>query len=213
VGEDRVLLIDSGATPNGGASLATEVREITVLPVIAAHSHGHGDHRSGDAALQSSAGFTVVGTGPEAVQDFFEFVDWPLNPVVLELGNRRIELLPIPGHHDDDLAFYDPRSKFVVTGDTLYPGRLYIEDWSAYRASISRLLRWVEAKDVVHVMGTHIEMSNTPNVDYPIGTTYQPEELVLPLSVLDITKLEAKTTLMETAARTYLGNFIIWPDD
>ena len=213
VGAERALLIDSGATVGGGSSLVTQIREITNLPVIAAHSHGHGDHRSGDASLQSSVGFTVVGTGPDAVQGFFKFADWPLNPVTLELGNRSIALLPIPGHHNDDLAFYDSRSKFVVTGDTLYPGRLYIGDWSAYRASISRLMRWVEAKEVAYVMGTHIEMSSTPNVDYPIGTTYQPDELALPLSVSDIAKLEAKTTLMETPTRTYLGNFIIWPKD
>lgn len=213
VGAERALLIDSGATVGGGSSLVTEIRKITNLPVIAAHSHGHGDHRSGDASLQSSLGFTVVGTGPDAVQDFFKFADWPLNPVTLELGNRSIALLPIPGHHNDDLAFYDSRSKFVVTGDTLYPGRLYIGDWSAYRASISRLMRWVEAKEVAYVMGTHIEMSSTPNVDYPIGTTYQPDELALPLSVSDLAKLEAKTTLMATPTRSYLGNFIIWPKD
>lgn len=191
----------------------TAIREITDLPVIAAHSHGHGDHLSGDASLQSSPGFSVVSTGPEAVQEFFKFVDWPLNPVRLELGNRSIELLPIPGHHTDDLAFYDSRSKFVVTGDTLYPGRLYIGDWSAYRASIARLMRWVETKEVAYVMGTHIEMSSTPNVDYPIGTTYQPDEIPLPLAVSDIAKLQARTALMETPTRTYLGNFIIWPKD
>ena len=74
-------------------------------------------------------------------------------------------------------------------------------------------MRWVEVKDVAYVMGTHIEMSSAPDIDYPIGTTYQPDELALPLSVSDVARLEAKTTLMETPSRTYLGNFIIWPKD
>ncbi len=163
------------------------------------------------AAVQSAAGSSVVGTGPEAVQEFFAFTDWPANPVSLELGDRRIELLPIPGHHNDDLAFYDSASKLMVTGDTLYPGRLYITDWSAYRSSISRLMRWAGTRDISYVMGTHIEMSSTPDVDYPIGTTYQPDELALPLSVSDIARLEAATKRMDTPVRTYLGNFILWP--
>jgi len=213
VGAERALLIDTGATVNGGEDLVSTIRTITELPVIVAHSHGHGDHRQGDEAFQAADAMNVVGIGADAVREFFGFESWPEEAVFLELGNRQMELLPIPGHHNDDLALYDSRSKFVVTGDTLYPGRLYIGDWSAYRASISRLMRWVETKEVAYVLGTHIEMSSAPNVDYPIGTTYQPDELPLPLSVSDIAKLETKTTLMETPSRTYLGNYIIWPTD
>ena len=213
VGSERALSIDTGATVNGGPDLVTAIRSITDLPVIAAHSHGHGDHRRGDDAFRAADGVAVVGIGPDAVRSFFEFENWPQNPVTLDLGNRNIELLPIPGHSDDDLAFFDPVSKFVVTGDSLCVCRLYIGDWSAYRASIARLARWVEDKEVSYVMGTHIEMSSTPNVDYPIGTTYQPEEHHLPLGISDITKLEEAAARMETPERTYLGSFIIWPRD
>jgi len=213
VGAERALSIDTGATIDGGPELVKAIRSITDLPVIAAHSHGHGDHRRGDDALQAADGVTLVGIGADAVQRFFGFENWPESPTTLELGNRSIELLPIPGHLDDDLAFYDPVSRFVITGDTLYPGRLYIGDWLAYRASIARLAGWVESRSVSYVMGTHIEMSNTPNVDYPIGTTYQPEEHHLPLSISDIDALEEAVAPMETAQRTYLGSFIIWPRD
>jgi glyoxylase-like metal-dependent hydrolase (beta-lactamase superfamily II) len=213
VGSERALLIDTGATVNGGSDLVMAIRAITDLPVVAAHSHGHADHTRGDGALRAADGVAVVGIGPDAVRSFFELESWPQNPVTLDLGNRNIELLPIPGHSDDDLAFYDPVSKFVVAGDTLYPGRLYIADWSAYRASIARLARWVEDKEVSYVMGTHIEMSSAPNVDYPIGTTYQPEEHQLPLGISDITKLAEAAAQMETPERTYLGSFIVWPND
>lgn len=211
VGAERALLIDTGATVDGGAKLVRIIRAITDVPVIVAHSHGHGDHRLGDQAFQTADAMNVVGFGADAVQEFFEFENWPEEAVYLELGDRRMELLPIPGHTVDDLAFYDPKSQFVVTGDTLYPGRLYIEEWSEYRASVSRLAKWLENKPVAHVMGTHIEMTKTPNVDYPIRTSYQPNELHLPLTLSDVVALRDAVVLMDVPQRTYLGNFIIWP--
>ncbi len=211
IGTEKAFLIDTGATIDGGEELVGAIRAITTLPVIVAHSHGHGDHRLGDDAFQRAEDMIVVGTGAEAVQEFFGFDNWPEETVALELGARAIEVLPIPGHNDDDLAFYDPTSHFVVTGDTLYPGRLYIGEWRAYRASVSRLAEWVENRPVSHVMGTHIEMSRTPDVDYAIGTTYQPEEHHLPLATSDIVALHEAAARMAVPERTYLGSFIIWP--
>jgi len=213
VGSELALSIDTGATVEGGSKLIEAIRGITDLPLIAAHSHGHGDHRQGDDAMRAADGVRLVNVGAEAVQRFFRFEDWPEQPVTLDLGNRPIELLPIPGHTDDDLALYDPASGFVVTGDTLCPCRLYVGDWVKLRASIARLARWVGDKKISYVMGAHIEMSNTPNVDYPIRTTYQPEEHHLPLAMSDIAKLADAVASMETPARTYLESFILWPRD
>lgn len=212
VGQQKALLIDSGATPNGGAKLLELVRNITDLPLVVAHSHGHGDHRLGDGAFENQGDVSVVGVGSRAVQEYFEFSNWPNEPAMLDLGERDIELLPIPGHSDDHLAFYDADSQIVVTGDTLYPGRLYVRDWIEYRKSISRLADWVGQKPVSFVMGTHIEMSTTPNVDYPIETTFQPNEHQLPLSVDDIYILRDKMNTLESPERTPLGSFIIWPN-
>lgn len=213
VGAERALLIDTGATNDGGRHLATAIRSVTDLPIVAAHSHGHGDHRQGDDALRAIDEITLVGIGADAVMEFYGFENWPQSPASLELGERTIELLPIPGHLDDHVAFYDPVSGFVVTGDSLYPGRLYVTDWPAYRRSMERLADWIEGKEISYVMGTHIEMTRTRDVDYPIRTTYQPEEHHLPLSVSDIHLLKNAIAEMEAPQRVYLGSFIIWPLD
>lgn len=212
-GADRSLLIDTGATEEGGASLLAAVRDITDLPLIVAHSHGHGDHTKGDSAFSGQEGTIVVGVGADAVQAFFGFENWPEEQAEFELGDRTIMLLPIPGHTDDDLAYYDPVSRFAVTGDTLYPGRLYVRNWSSYRASVARLNAWIQEKPVSHVLGTHIEMTADANVDYPIRTTYQPDEHPLPLAPSDIVTLHETLMWLEAPERTYLGSFIIWPVD
>nr|BFE78243.1 hypothetical protein GCM10020093_008440 [Planobispora longispora] len=40
-----------------------------------------------------------------------------------------LECLPAPGHHEASVVFYDRWTGFLLTGDTVYPGRLYIQDW------------------------------------------------------------------------------------
>lgn len=120
--------------------------------------------------------------------------------------------MPIPGHNDDDIAFYDSQSNIAVTGDTLYPGRLYVSDWQEFRRSINRLADWLSRRPVSFVMGTHIEMTATPDVDYPIGTTYQPNEHPLPLGLADVHALRAKMEELGSPERVHLGSFIMWPN-
>ena len=49
-------------------------------------------------------------------------------------------------------------------------------------ASAERLVDFAAARPVRHVMGCHIEMTRTPGRDYPLGTTYQPDEPPLQMS-------------------------------
>ena len=62
-------------------------------------------------------------------------------------------------------------------------------DLPVFVASAERLANFIETRPVAHVLGTHIEQSTTPYVDYPRGSTYQPEEHSLdlpPASVLEL---------------------------
>src|SRR5205814_7906657 len=110
------------------------------------------------------------------------------------------------------VAVYDHETKIVLTGDSFYPGRLYIRDWTAYQASIQRLLKFTEKNNVSYLLGNHIEMTNKPGKDYPMGTTYQSEEHILPLTVKDLRSLnEALIKLGDTPAYEIHDDFIIVP--
>ena len=56
----------------------------------------------------------------------------------------------------------------------------------AFADTVDRLVAITADHPVVHLVGCHIEMTRTPGVDYPIRTTYQPEEPPLELSVADL---------------------------
>jgi len=224
-GRDNVFLQDTGAAPRNrdiAFPVAATVQRVvddwarrhgrTAPPLLVTHSHAHGDHIGGDEQFRSMPNTTVVGTTPDDVQKFFGFQDWPNRPVALDLGGRVIDILPIPGHEPSSIAVYDRRTRILLTGDTVYPGRLYVRDWPAYRASIARLAAFVDSHDVSLVLGTHIEMTSKPGVDYPIRTVYQPEEHELALAPRHIAELHAALQKMDAGpVREVHDHFIIDP--
>lgn len=45
---------------------------------------------------------------------------------VIDLGNRKLQVIHTPGHSEDGIMLYDEKYKLLFTGDTYYPGRLYL---------------------------------------------------------------------------------------
>ncbi len=193
-GNERAVLLDTGATREPDrfplrdtvdgmipSWLAVNLRESYHL--VVAHSHAHGDHVAGDGQFTDRPLTRVVGTDLEAVRNFFGFTGWPDQVVRFDLGGRVLELTGIPGHHATSLAIFDAWTGFLLTGDTVYPGRLYGFDMPAYVASLDRLVDFARARPVRHVMGCDIEMSRTPGRDYPLGSRYQPDEPPLQMTM------------------------------
>jgi hydroxyacylglutathione hydrolase len=223
-GAQKALLIDTGATASATTfPLATTVENLLVehygaaqraqITLIVAHSHAHGDHRAADAQFTGRANTTVVGTSQAAVMTFFGITDWPNSIANYDLGGRVIQAIPIPGHEPSSLAFYDTQTGILFTGDTLYPGRLYIQDWEVYRASVARLRTFADGKTITHVLGAHVEISKTAGQDYPAGSTFQPDEHVLQLKKEALTLLDAELkNIGPTPMRKVLDEFIISPN-
>src|SRR5262249_5347406 len=152
---------------------------------------------------------TLIGKRAEDVQAFFAITDWPDQQVTFDLGGRILDIIPIPGHEAASIAVYDRKSRLLLTGDTVYPGRLYIRDWPAFKASVERLAAFVQTHDVAHVLGAHIEMSDKPGVDYPVRTTWQPEEHRLEMTPAHILELyEAVSKMKDGPVREIHGDFI-----
>jgi hydroxyacylglutathione hydrolase len=96
----------------------------------------------------------------------------------------------------------------------VYPGRLYVRDFAAYKASTERLIGFLEGKPVAHVLGNHIEQTRTPFKDFPIGSIYHPNEHALELSFGDLLELEDGLKSMQSAPRQLaFADFTIWPRD
>jgi hypothetical protein len=57
---------------------------------------------------------------------------------------------------------YDPWSGFLLTGDTVLPGRLFAFDFPAWLDSLDPMVAFTGRRPVTHVMGCHIEMTGRP---------------------------------------------------
>jgi glyoxylase-like metal-dependent hydrolase (beta-lactamase superfamily II) len=222
-GTQRALLLDTGSR-NG--NLAPQI-QLTVhrwlarngresIPLLVVHTHGHGDHIAGDGALQAMNDaripVTLVPASVEANQKIYGIAHWPEDPGKLDLGDRVIDALAIPGHQEAGIALYDRQTAILFTGDNVYPGRLYIRDLSTYSQSNERLVRFTEGKPLMHILGNHIEQTRTPYLDYPEGTLWQPEEheLALPRGVLF--EIQAGLKAMHgIPQRLGYRDFTLWP--
>jgi glyoxylase-like metal-dependent hydrolase (beta-lactamase superfamily II) len=218
-GATSALLVDTGAP---GADIAAAVdRAIAgwsarhdgrTVSLVVVHSHGHGDHIAGDAQFKSRANTTLVAASAASLAAFFGVREWPTASAEYSLSGRVIDIVPIPGHEPASIAIYDRRTGVLLTGDTLYPGRLYVRDAPAFTASVRRLVEFTAGRPVAHVLGAHIENARTPFVDYPEGTKYQPDEHALELGRAHLLELnDALTGMQGSVVRRAFRDFTIWP--
>jgi hydroxyacylglutathione hydrolase len=201
-GRQRAVLIDTGATSNPEFfPLRSTVDSIIEgwlanhphsdeYELLVLHTHSHTDHTSADDQFKGRPNTTVIGAKRVDAWPFFGVFDTPDSVFELDLGGRVLDCFATPGHHEASVTYYDRYTTALLTGDNVYPGRLYVFDWPAFVSSINRLAEWCSRRPVAYVLGGHIEMTTTAGEDYPIGWTYQPDETPLELTADHIFQLQ-----------------------
>lgn len=216
-GAETVLVQDTGATDDADnfplyetvheLVEARQSEESKPLQILVIHSHSHGDHKAADAQFKGKPNVTVIEPNEEGLADFLSSLE--ASGGVLDLGDRELNVFPIPGHQSESIAIYDSHTKWLLTGDTVYPGTVSVLDWDEYTASLETLVGFASRHEVSAVLGSHIEMSKTPSLAFDRGSTFQPDEasLVLPVAVLH----EISAALSQTRGKrqTITTDFVI----
>jgi glyoxylase-like metal-dependent hydrolase (beta-lactamase superfamily II) len=186
VGTEKALLFDSGL---GIGDMRAVASEITDLEPIVVNSHTHYDHVGGNHQFENVYGtsteYTAANARGRKHEDLAEFVGdgwiWKKTPPgfdrdryeskpfaiaktvedgeVIDLGDRRLEVLLTPGHAPDSLCLLDRENRLLFTGDTFYPATLYAHlpgsDFELYRKTAARLAALRE--DVDFLLPAHNE--------------------------------------------------------
>ena len=220
-GEDRALLIDTGVD---GVDLRGEIdrqietwlqsngRSSVALTVM--HSHGHGDHIGGDSGFVGRPNTDIIGHTPEEIAAFFGLDNWPARYAQYDLGARVVSIMPTPGHHPSHVMVFDPATRILFSGDTVYPGKLYFQcgKLEELRQTIDTVSKFADTNNVQWLLGGHIEMTTSP------GETFNPQDrsrrgehlLELPVSILGDIQA-ALESIAERPIITEFNEFVLFP--
>lgn len=131
------IVVDAGnSTPREDAALDNFIAEHGLRPVMAVNTHGHFDHTLGvehlrerygipfalssqDAFLLDNAATSGSVFGVKIGQ--MPAIDKDLDAVnEIRFGNTVLQVIRTPGHTPGHVALYEPESKSLLTGDTLF---------------------------------------------------------------------------------------------
>ena len=218
VGGQKILVLDTGAINDKiEYSLDKEIEmligkeQFSSKEILVIHSHGHSDHYQGDFSFKKHSNVKLIKPSAIEVHKFFGFSDWPLGQAAIDLGERHLTVIPTPGHQEEAITIYDHKTKWLLTGDTLYPGLIYVKDWESYRKSINKLATFAKNNEVKAIMGSHIEMKSRPASYYPVGSTYQPNEAKLDLGVESLLILNDRLQEIDRPTELIFDDFIVHP--
>ncbi|MFY9747426.1 MAG: MBL fold metallo-hydrolase [Acidobacteriaceae bacterium] len=192
VGRTRAMLFDTGM---GIGNLKALTVELTRLPIVVLNSHTHNDHvgdnwqfdtvysmdtsfsrrnaqgsreaaqaeiRPGETCGTLPTGFDpkAYATRPWKITSFVHDGEW------IDLGGRRLQIIATPGHTPDAISLFEPEKGLLFTGDTFYPGTIWLyrpeTDLAAYDRSVRRLAAL--APEVKIVLGAHNVPVASPSV-------------------------------------------------
>ncbi|NOX93717.1 MAG: MBL fold metallo-hydrolase [Alphaproteobacteria bacterium] len=220
-GADKVILIDTGVEGVDLRSIVDQQIEDWLLEndkekisLIVAHSHAHGDHVGGDDGFSDRPDTVVVGHKMEDIAEFFEIDAWPVNTKAVDLGDRVVDILPTPGHHDSHIMIYDRTTDILFSGDTIYPGRIYFRcgNTAELKASIDRIANFSKTNNIRWVLGAHIEMTTEPGQSFQSEDRARQNEHALELQPGIINEMHAALGAMIDAPRVEsFDEFVLFP--
>src|SRR5262245_29873184 len=147
VGNQRALLFDTGM---GISDISKVVGQLTKLPVTVLNSHTHFDHIGNNWRYKDVLGMDTAYTQRHTAGAIHEEVTEAVIPdricgklpegfkpenysipgfrltghvkdgSIINLGDRRLEVVATPGHTPDSISLLDRENKLLFTGDTFY---------------------------------------------------------------------------------------------
>ena len=151
-GTKKAALIDTGMNRPDARRIA---KTLTGLPIILINTHADPDHISGNAAFEE---FYMS----PAEEDNYRAHNGRGNiiPVhegdVIDLGERPLKIIDIPGHTPGSIAVLDEKNRVLVSGDSVQDGNIFMfgarRDMALYTESMKHLRGYDGSYDEIYPM-------------------------------------------------------------
>jgi glyoxylase-like metal-dependent hydrolase (beta-lactamase superfamily II) len=201
VGSKRAVLFDTGM---GIGDLKKLVTSLTKLPIVVMNSHTHDDHVGSNWQFDTIYGMdtdfarkNAQGSSEDAQKEIapseycaplpegfkpaiYATKPWKIAKYIhdgelIDLGSRQLQIIATPGHTPDAISLFDKANGLLFTGDTFYPGTIWLyrpeTDLDAYQKSVRRLTAL--APQVKHVLGAHDFPLAPPSVLLNLSTQFE----------------------------------------
>lgn len=151
-GEKKAALIDTGMNCPDARELA---EKITSLPLLLINTHADPDHISGNGAFEE---FYMS----PAEEEYYRSRGGKGRPVpvwegdVIDLGDRPLRIIDIPGHTPGSIAVLDEKNRILVSGDSVQDGNIFMfgahRDLRRYAESLRHLEEFRGQFDEIYPM-------------------------------------------------------------
>lgn len=168
IGEDKAALIDSGASTVNALETA---KELTDKKIILVNTHGDGDHT---AATGSFDEMYMHKNDYEGCNIKIKYPDTSLCELndndEIDLGNRVLKVVFIPGHTKGSLAFIDANKRVLYSGDSVQKGHIFM--FGKHRVpelfdeSLNKLIGLIDEYDYIYAC--HDEYCMDSNYVYKV---------------------------------------------
>ena len=152
IGTEKAALIDTGMNCPDAKQIA---QKLTELPLTLINTHADPDHISGNGAFEE---FYMSPNEEENYRG--NKGQGTLIPVregdVIDLGERELKIIDIPGHTPGSIAILDIRNRVLISGDTVQDGKIFMfgkgRDMWQYTDSLKHLDEYAEMYDEIYPM-------------------------------------------------------------
>jgi len=149
-GSDSALMIDSGMNTPDARTLAESV---TNKPLKLLNTHADRDHTSGNGAFDSfymsaAEEENYRAGGGQGKIDVIKDGD------TIDLGDRRLEIIEIPGHTPGSVAVLDIKHRALISGDSVQDGNIFMfgkfRNLRKFAPSMKKLMAYTDRFDTVY---------------------------------------------------------------
>lgn len=140
-GEKKALLVDSGMTVHNAKEIAESIVD---LPIELLNTHADMDHTGSNAEFES---FYM---NPAEASNYYHSPQKRTGNIIpvtdgdiIDLGNRELEIITLPGHTPGSIAVLDKQNRALISGDPIQDGSIFMfgiqREMHAYILSLEKL--------------------------------------------------------------------------